>query len=531
MKKLVPKTLSGNENLILTGLFILSVLAFTIYKIYFLALPYFWDESWVYGPALSEMSERIPSLLPGSIDIDLSRGHPMFFHFLGGIWGNIFGNTVTSLHAFALTISLATVSMTCYIVNKLVSKRAAILCVILILVQGIFLAQSAMVLPEVLVSLLAITTLYLWSQGRVIQATVLASICLLSKESGAILLPAMGLGYLANVLLQKKFNWKESFGILGLLAIACLPYLLFLLAQKNKFGWYFYPNHVDLQAKSAIDFQRQLKASIAYTLFAEGRIYLTLLTIIFLSWTQRKSIVFWAWLSFSIIQLVFVFIPLWGTIFNLSIYIILSIASIIMMIKSFQSNYREQDYFLLISGIFAYIYLLFNAFNFFSVRYLLVLVILYVIWNVKLLDKIRINILSSALLLVAIGLLLSHALMDETASDTNQSFINYGRAQLQLTQELEARNKQTAQIFAPFLVAEGLRKRHAGFISTDCTFSRVQYHFNSAESLYNIRSSRTEETISPRHLLGREKLSEKRFDSGSAWFILEEYTKVTEIEN
>ena len=41
-----------------------------------------WDEIWVYAPALTEMAEIGPTLLPGVLDAELSRGHPLLFHFL-----------------------------------------------------------------------------------------------------------------------------------------------------------------------------------------------------------------------------------------------------------------------------------------------------------------------------------------------------------------------------------------------------------------------------------------------------------------
>jgi hypothetical protein len=65
---------------------------------------FFWDEAWGYAPALKSMAQAGPSLLPGSISTDLSRGHPLLFHFLGGVWIKIFGETNLSLHAYAFSL-------------------------------------------------------------------------------------------------------------------------------------------------------------------------------------------------------------------------------------------------------------------------------------------------------------------------------------------------------------------------------------------------------------------------------------------
>ena len=61
------------------GLFCILI-GFIILKWDALFLPYFWDEAWVYMPAIRTMAEKGPSILPGSIEADLYTGHPLFFY-------------------------------------------------------------------------------------------------------------------------------------------------------------------------------------------------------------------------------------------------------------------------------------------------------------------------------------------------------------------------------------------------------------------------------------------------------------------
>ena len=87
-------------------LFFTLLFGLIIYKLKFLNLPFFWDESWVYAPSLRMMHDNGPSMMPNIIPIEYSRGHPLLFHFLGGVWLKIFGTSLISFHSFALFISV-----------------------------------------------------------------------------------------------------------------------------------------------------------------------------------------------------------------------------------------------------------------------------------------------------------------------------------------------------------------------------------------------------------------------------------------
>lgn len=501
------------------------LMAFLVYKICYLSVPYFWDESWVYGPALSEMGNRLPSLLPGSIDIDMSRGHPMLFHFLGGLWGNIFGVSVSSLHLFSLIISSILVFHLARITSKQLTPNrilASFLSAVLLCCQGVFLAQSAMVLPEVLVSLFVLAAIYYWSQERYILSAVLIALCLLTKESGAVLYPSLGLAFLGHQLLIKDFSWKSSLKILSFLILALLPYIAFLIYQNAEFGWYFYPNHMDLQVETAQQFRNQLRATLNFLLFAQNRAYLTLFTIGILAYRFKKSRIFWAWSAWSLLVGFIIYGTQWNSWSMVLFFIIGSLVSGIFMAYASRAYYVKSNYIFLVILIFAITYLLFTAFNFFSARYLLCLFPLYILTIVKisapLLDRLWVQL--SYLLMVF--LLLIPGLSRNPISDTTQSYINVGQAQKALVEYLEA-NHQEDIILAPFLVLESLKKDYAGYKSKGSEFINLEYSpkkgmpylsiVSPIEGEYNVKS-RPE---------GYEVERLRRFEKSNIYFEIKRY--------
>ncbi len=523
MKKYVNISQYSKAELLVSCLFIISLLSFIYYKYCFLALPFFWDESWVYGPAVSEMSQRIPSLLPGSIDIDLSRGHPMLFHFLGGLWGNVVGFSMFSLHAFALCISLTLVYLYWHILTQVTDTLIAKLAVILLLSQAIFLAQAAMVLPEVLLTLFAVLSIYLWSLKKYRWAGLTAALCLLTKESGAMLMPALGLAWLMHALMKTEFKWTKAWKILALLILACLPYLLFLGIQKARFGWMLYPNHMDLQVSQPWVFQKQLKYALYYLLFKDGRIVLSLLALISVIWKFRTSRYFWSSIVYAMINIAFIFIWDWSQWITVAIYISFLFLSLGGLLFAMKDVYRDRHYFLLISLIFLIIFMLFTALNFYSSRYILVCIVLYLMLCMQAMALWQNRIASIIATVCLAALCLMYALKRDAASDVNQSFIDYGKAQRALTEYMEDQDLYEAPIFAPFLVKEGLEKRYAGFRSNDHVFTDIKYGFNDGKIMYNILSSRSDEKVSQRNLDDRTRIESKKFESGNAWFILEKY--------
>ena len=82
------------------------LVGFIALKLEALTLPFFWDEAWVYLPAIRTMAEQGPSIMPGSIDADLYTGHPLLFYFMASTWIKLWGYSLPIAHSFPMLISI-----------------------------------------------------------------------------------------------------------------------------------------------------------------------------------------------------------------------------------------------------------------------------------------------------------------------------------------------------------------------------------------------------------------------------------------
>jgi len=141
----------------------LGIIAFILYKLPALHYLFYWDESWSYEAAVKLMYVHGPSMMPNAIDTTFSRGHPLLFYFLVSGWMKLLGSGAFSQHVFALLISVVLIWATYEISCRLFNKRVALLTLAILPLQCIFFVQSTMILPEVMVALLALLTLYFYA--------------------------------------------------------------------------------------------------------------------------------------------------------------------------------------------------------------------------------------------------------------------------------------------------------------------------------------------------------------------------------
>lgn len=243
------------------------LVAFVAFKWESLFLPYFWDELAYYSKALLYLSDNGLSLLPHGLPPDLSRGHPLFFQFIGGFWIKCFGNSLFSVHAFALILSLITIIALYKIIELVADKKSAILGVALIIVQPLFFTQSALILPEMLVALLTIFSIYFFLKEKYIIYLLFSSLLVLTKETSVIVVFA--------IFSYSYYKTKSIRAAIKYLA-PCLILILFFFIQKIQNGWFLFPFHVEIIAiKSGLFFENILK-SIYFIFVAQGKFILTL---------------------------------------------------------------------------------------------------------------------------------------------------------------------------------------------------------------------------------------------------------------
>jgi hypothetical protein len=220
----------------------LVIALFVLSKLNRLDYPFYWDEGWVYGPAVQAMAEAGPSLLPGVIDEGLGRGHPLLFHFLGGLWIKVFGDSLWVIHGFALAISAGVLAGMFYGIKALTHGLVALTSIMVLACFKVFHVQSVFVLPEILLAAGCLASVYFFAKQQWIGLLISGSLMLLTKESG---LPILATLIGVEVLLclnRRGVSWLNV-KVMGSLIGSAIPYALFLWWQKQTSGWYFFPEH------------------------------------------------------------------------------------------------------------------------------------------------------------------------------------------------------------------------------------------------------------------------------------------------
>jgi len=224
-----------------------AVAVFAVLKLPYLALPSFWDDAWVYAPAIRALHETGPTLLPGTITDDLTRGHPLLFHFLGSIWLSVFGPSNLALHAYALAVGVALLAVTARVASQLYGPCVGFWAVLLLGAHSMIFVQSALALPELMLALWALLAVSAFANQKWWWAVFWATLMLYTKESGVVVLVGLvvttvGHGWLAR---KPVREWGRT--LLHALAVAGVSIALVaihFIVQKNRLGYVFFPEHL-----------------------------------------------------------------------------------------------------------------------------------------------------------------------------------------------------------------------------------------------------------------------------------------------
>ena len=114
-------------------------------------------------------------------------GHPLIFHFFEVLWMKIFGTGLVAAKSFPLLISVLLLFTIYFFCKKFLNRFTKICACVIFASQEIFIAQSSFVLPEVLLTLLTITSFYFFFSKKKILYVISASMLVLTKELGIVL--------------------------------------------------------------------------------------------------------------------------------------------------------------------------------------------------------------------------------------------------------------------------------------------------------------------------------------------------------
>lgn len=266
-----PAFLKKNNERFYDALFVFLIVAFIIFKFNDLSLPYFWDELGVYSQAADYQFQHTISLMPNSVPDELSRGHPLFFTLINAIPLRLFGSHVFVAHVFNLCIATLLLVVFYLKISKHFKRLSGFSATTILVVQPVFLAQSALVIPEIMVSLFAFLALVFFYEEKYLLYVLFGSLVVLTKESGLVV-PCAALTYcLFKLVVSKEDHSKFAFVKLLVAVVPLLVFGIFLLIQKQQNGWYFFPEHYDNIVISFKIIRKQFSGFFDFVFYAQER--------------------------------------------------------------------------------------------------------------------------------------------------------------------------------------------------------------------------------------------------------------------
>lgn len=463
----------------LSGLFSLIV-AFVIFKLQHLSLPFYWDEAWPFSHAVHKMYENGLSLLPDAIPTEISRGHPLLFHFLAAAWMKVFGTSLVAINAFPLFLSVLLIISIYMFGKKFLSRDAGLLAALIFCLQAVFLAQSSFLLLEVMLALLGIWTFYFYLTKQRIWYIVFATLLMMTKESGIVVVAVLSAWEIVRLLFLNKTYKKEVKTFLLNILIIVIPVFLvaiYFVVQKIIHGWFFFPLHVDFMSFTPGIIKTKFFIILNFIFFAQGRYIITLLILIALVvhlFIRKSKFIESKWEVMSLL-----------TLFILAFAVFSSL------------NFLSNRYLLITLPPLALIFAHLMIESFKLMRGLLVLaivmsVVILVIFNTK-----KIN---------------NH--------DDNLGYIDQVKVHQKMVDYCEQENLFDKSIYSHFLMRVNLTSPYAGYLSdTNKKFNKVVPEF-SEDVDYCIFSAIEYYPVFDSVKLAAELEAVKEFRKNTAWVTL-----------
>lgn len=351
----------------------LIIIVFIAVKIPQLTFPHYWDESWSYATAVQIMYEKGITLLPGHIDVNATRGHPLFFYAAAASWMRIFGSSLISKHTFALFLSVLLLITVYHVCLQFGNIRRAVITTLLFAAQIFFVVQSSMLLPEVMVTLLFFLSIYFYTTERYVMLALTLSLLFLTKESGLVVGLVLGLLFIASWI-SGALSLRKGIQLFSALMIPLLIIITFFTIQKMYYGWFLFPEHISLINNNSDQFLEKIHATLFIIFIQDERQWLWLLMgvlAVFYAIRERQSewflyvagiglIFAFQYLPFDFLQSLFA-----------AISFILYLLFICIRWQIRAQSKTKQGKFLFTAMLSCIVYAIFCSINFYTSRYLL----------------------------------------------------------------------------------------------------------------------------------------------------------------
>lgn len=499
------------------------LMVFVAFKWRFLDLPLYWDEAWVYGPAVREMHANGLSLLPDTIGTELSRGHPLLFHFLAALWTALFGASNFSLHAFALIISVSLLLVIFHVGKYLGSPLIGLAAVLITGLNEIFLAQSSILLPEITLALFSLLATWAFVSKKWLGFVIAATCALFIKESAIVLIIAAFCWNFISSLFDRGEKDPRSLLKWSLITLfPILPGSIFLLYQKVTYGWYFFPVHLGLISWDIKDIHFLFKFGYQELFEQQGMEWATLAfgLIAPLAWRGWKHRYMGIVVALLYVAAVKVLDGKW-TLAPLQTLIVTFICFGAILYMQFMQVRRKEPRIgdlASLSLIFVLGFLLFSALNFFSDRYLLCLipVVALSFSAILFLSLRKWHRLLFPLCIAAISvILISNIGKDGHVGDTRLSYADDIRVHQKLIQSCEAMDLQDSTFSVSFMDEVYMTDTAAGYLSGQKSFQHFTNTIGPEVDFAIITQATSTEFIEKLKSAGFDRID--RFESGPAW--------------
>jgi hypothetical protein len=496
----------------------LAIVTFVLIRSFNLDLPMFWDEAWVYGPAVRAMAAEGPSLLPNAIDPALTRGHPLLFHALASLWAMVAGTSNLSLHLFALLVSTLTLFATYRVGSRLASPLVGAASTVMLALDEAFLAQSGILLPEVLLGLFVLLAIHHAIARNIIGYLVFASCALLTKESALVMV--MALLTWQVVLLIMGQGGRDTARWMGITVVPLLLAGLFFVVQYVQLGWVFYPEHLGMMSFDPKDVHYKFKLAfnllfdhqgMEWTTYAFGMVAPLLWrgwkrwmgVLVALLYVAAVKVLTGRW-PMPPLPTIIVTLLCFGVIFGLQ------------FIRLHELRPREGT-FAAIGIVLVLGFLLFSALNFFADRYLVPLLPVIAIGMCIVIHATAVGYSTWAFPGTMLVLLTIRGLAiggDDKVGDTRLAYIDLIHVHQQLIGHLEEDGAEDAPVRTSFTETVYLTDTAAGYLSGPA-FTRVGVDDPGLDSYALLTCVNTDDERADVARAGYVLLT--RYTSGRAW--------------
>jgi hypothetical protein len=386
----------------------------------------------------------------------------------------IIGTSLLSVHLFALVISILTLLAIYMLALHQFDFKTALISVLFLFPQAIFLAQSTLLLPEMLLALLTILSIDLYFNNKWLLFSIVTSLLLLTKETGIVLVVAFFLHKLFIFKLsdKKSFLNVNHFKELLIICLPLLPIMFFLTLQKLKLGWFFYPEHMGMIQTDLKQILKSLGSLLTLFFTGDGRLLILialLVSLIFLTYKKRL-------LNHEINKLLFFM-------------------------------------------VFILLYLIFSSINFFTVRYLLSILTVFGIAGAflisKLFEKNNILLISCSGFII---LVLSYmTIKKNNESDVSVYFSNSVKLHKEVVNYCETQDWHSESISTGFLMSYNLSRPFLGYLNDKTNiFQSVSGNFNKNSEIFIFYSN--ESDPNRQKFISNKKYDLiKRFEKGNSW--------------